>query len=57
MEHLAILEKIYDNFDDTFDTEKSIYIFAGAIYDTWSYGNELEKNLDFKFGSKLLWKI
>jgi hypothetical protein len=55
MEHLAILEKICDNFNDTLDIGKPIYIFAAAIYDTWSNGNELEKNLVKRLQDK--WRL
>jgi hypothetical protein len=47
MEQLAILEKICDNICDSLDPGTAIYIFAAAIYDTWTSDSstELEKNL------------
>jgi hypothetical protein len=46
MEQLAILEKICNNLFDSLECGTPIYIFAGAIYDTWWYkGTDLERNL------------
>ncbi len=46
MEHLAILEKICDNISDSLERDTVIYIFANAIYNTWSTSdNKLEENL------------
>ena len=46
MEQLAILDKIFENFNDTSESGTATYIFAAAIYDTWcNSDNKLEKNL------------
>ncbi len=47
MEYLAILEKICDNLYASLEPGTAIYIFAAAIYDTWSApeSTQLEKNL------------
>ena len=45
MEQLAILEKICDNMSSSMVPGTAMYIFTASIYDTWSNGNELEKNL------------
>lgn len=46
MEQLAVLDRIFDNIIDTMEPDTAIYMFAAAIYDTWSStGNDIEKNL------------
>jgi hypothetical protein len=54
MEYLPILEKICDNAANSITAGTHIYIFAAAIYDTWSMGNELEKNMANRL--MLFWK-
>lgn len=45
MDHLAILEKLTENNSDILVRGSALYIYSAAIYDTWSTGSELEKNL------------
>ena len=56
MEQLAILEKICDNLSDSLEPGTTTYIFAAAIYDTWTADSstQLESNLAKRLVS--LWK-
>ena len=45
MEQLQIIEKLFDNFTDTLNVDHPKYMYSGAIYDVWSVGTDLERNL------------
>ena len=45
MEQLQVIEKLFDRFTDTLDVNHPKYMYSGAIYDVWSVGTELERNL------------
>lgn len=45
MEQLQVIEKLFDTFADTMDVDHPKYMYSGAIYDVWSVGTELERNL------------
>ena len=45
MEHLEILDKLCECISDTFEKDLPLYMYSAAIYDVWSKGSELEKNL------------
>ena len=46
MDHFEIVEKLHEQtWDIIHDTRSSSYMISAAIYDTWSVGTELEKNL------------
>lgn len=56
MEQLAIIEKICDNISDSLEPGTTTYIFAAAIYDTWTTDSstQLENNLAKRLVT--LWK-
>jgi hypothetical protein len=45
MNHLEVLEKIIDNLADSLEYGTATYIYSAAIYDSWSNGSDLEKNM------------
>lgn len=45
MDSIIIFEKLYDNIYNIFNISSSYYHTSLAIYKTWYYGSELEKNL------------
>ncbi len=45
IEHLTILQKLHDSVHDILIHTTATHTYAAAIYDTWSQGTELEKNL------------
>lgn len=45
MDHLGIVEKLCERISDTMENGNALYIYSAAIYDIWSVGSELEKNL------------
>jgi len=45
MEQLQVIEKLFESFTDTLDVDHPKYMYSGAIYDVWSVGTELERNL------------
>ncbi len=47
MAHLEIVERICKSNDWIYydNEDMAMYIYSAAIYDTWSVGTELEKNL------------
>ena len=57
MEQLAIIEKICNNLFDSLEPGTASYIFAAAIYDTWTADNstQLENNLAKRL--IIIWRI
>ena len=45
MTHLEILDKLCESIGTTLERGSAPYIYSAAIYDTWSVGTDLEKNL------------
>ena len=48
MDQLQVIEKLFETFSNTLDREHHMYLYSAAIFDVWSVGTDLEKNLSHR---------